>query len=456
MEQREQQLLARYYRVGFMIAGAGLLVATGSFTGERRRPDRGGAGAPGRVGAAGAGRDEPGPDEPGQGAGAGRRRAPRGQGAGPAHGEPPGVPQPGPPAGPHLPAGGGHPGRHPGRTAGSAPGGWWRPPSSRSWSSSCWARRCRRTGPCTIPSGPPCSAPPWCRPSCASGRCGWCRAPSSAWPTCSSARRASTSGPGVTESELLAMADVAVEGDVIETEERAFIHSIIEFGDTVVREVMVPRPDMVTIGADETVEVALERALEVGFSRVPAVELAGRRRGRDRLHQGHDPDGALRPRRRPGPGPSPRGPLRARDQAGLRPDARDAGRELPPGRGGQRVRRHGRAGHARGPHRGAGRGDRRRVRRRGGALRATGLGRAPGQRPATRRRGQRADPCRAPHRGLGHGRRAGVRPAGARPRSRGVGRGGRAAAGGRPGQRAPHRTGPDRAHRPSPTADTGE
>ncbi len=80
-------------------------------------------------------------------------------------------------------------------------------------------------------------------------------------------------GSGVTESELLAMADVAVEGDVIETEERALIHSIIEFGDTVVREVMVPRPDMVTIGADEPVEAVLERALEVGFSRMPAVEL---------------------------------------------------------------------------------------------------------------------------------------------------------------------------------------
>ena len=46
----------------------------------------------------------------------------------------------------------------------------------------------------------------------------------------------------MTESELLAMADVALEEDVIETEERALIHSIIEFGDTVVREVMVPRP----------------------------------------------------------------------------------------------------------------------------------------------------------------------------------------------------------------------
>ncbi|HZM57820.1 MAG TPA: hemolysin family protein, partial [Acidimicrobiales bacterium] len=79
-------------------------------------------------------------------------------------------------------------------------------------------------------------------------------------------------GSHVTESELLAMADVALEGDVIETEERALIHSIIEFGDTVVREVMVPRPDMVTIGAKETVEAVLARALEAGFSRLPAVE----------------------------------------------------------------------------------------------------------------------------------------------------------------------------------------
>jgi putative hemolysin len=55
---------------------------------------------------------------------------------------------------------------------------------------------------------------------------------------------------GVSESELLAMADVAHEEDVIEGHERELIHSIIEFGDTVVREVMVPRPDMRTLEAD--------------------------------------------------------------------------------------------------------------------------------------------------------------------------------------------------------------
>jgi len=85
-------------------------------------------------------------------------------------------------------------------------------------------------------------------------------------------KKGSYGGAAVTESELLAMADVAVEGDVIETEERALIHSIIEFGDTVVREVMVPRPDMVTIGGDESVEAALYIALAAGRSRMPAVE----------------------------------------------------------------------------------------------------------------------------------------------------------------------------------------
>jgi magnesium and cobalt exporter, CNNM family len=76
-------------------------------------------------------------------------------------------------------------------------------------------------------------------------------------------------GAYVTESELLAMADVAEEEDVIETEERAFIHSIIEFGDTVVREVMVPRPDMVAVDGRERVADVIEVAIAAGYSRIP-------------------------------------------------------------------------------------------------------------------------------------------------------------------------------------------
>jgi putative hemolysin len=73
----------------------------------------------------------------------------------------------------------------------------------------------------------------------------------------------------ITDSELKAMADVAHEEKVIENDERTFIHSIIDFGDTVTREVMTPRPDMVTVEGDVTVRDALEAALGVGYSRIP-------------------------------------------------------------------------------------------------------------------------------------------------------------------------------------------
>ena len=76
-------------------------------------------------------------------------------------------------------------------------------------------------------------------------------------------------GPFVSEEELLTMADVAVVEDVIEREERALIHSIIEFGDTVVREVRVPRTDMVVVEAVETVGDVLEQAIAAGYSRIP-------------------------------------------------------------------------------------------------------------------------------------------------------------------------------------------
>lgn len=76
----------------------------------------------------------------------------------------------------------------------------------------------------------------------------------------------------VTEAELLAMADVAHDEAVIEPEEREFIHSIIDFGDTVVREVMVPRPKMVALENTISVSDALVEALEAGYSRVPIYE----------------------------------------------------------------------------------------------------------------------------------------------------------------------------------------
>ena len=79
-------------------------------------------------------------------------------------------------------------------------------------------------------------------------------------------------GPFVTEEDLRTMADVAADEEVIEREERKLIHSIFEFGDTLVREVMRPRTDMVAIEADATIEAAIERAIDAGFSRVPVYE----------------------------------------------------------------------------------------------------------------------------------------------------------------------------------------
>jgi CBS domain containing-hemolysin-like protein len=79
-------------------------------------------------------------------------------------------------------------------------------------------------------------------------------------------------GPFVTEEEIRAAADVAADEQAIEKEERKLIHSIFEFGDTVVREVMKPRPDMVAISADATIEDGITRAIEGGFSRIPAYE----------------------------------------------------------------------------------------------------------------------------------------------------------------------------------------
>jgi CBS domain containing-hemolysin-like protein len=73
----------------------------------------------------------------------------------------------------------------------------------------------------------------------------------------------------ITESEILAMAEVAEGEDVIAPEERAFIHSVIEFGDTVVREVMVPRPDMRALETTASVSDGLRTALDAGYSRLP-------------------------------------------------------------------------------------------------------------------------------------------------------------------------------------------
>jgi putative hemolysin len=87
--------------------------------------------------------------------------------------------------------------------------------------------------------------------------------------------KARKEGPSVSEDELLALAGVAAEASVIEPSERALIESIIEFGDTIAREVMVPRTEMVTVGDDFRVDAAIEVAIAHGFSRLPAYGQGG-------------------------------------------------------------------------------------------------------------------------------------------------------------------------------------
>ena len=73
------------------------------------------------------------------------------------------------------------------------------------------------------------------------------------------------------EEQLLSMVDEATELDVLEEDDRELIHSIFEFSDTVVREVMVPRTDMVTIDGDATMGAAMGLFLSRGVSRVPVI-----------------------------------------------------------------------------------------------------------------------------------------------------------------------------------------
>ncbi|WP_422110970.1 hemolysin family protein [Galbitalea soli] len=73
------------------------------------------------------------------------------------------------------------------------------------------------------------------------------------------------------EEQLLSMVDEATELEVLEEDDRELIHSIFEFNDTVVREVMVPRTDMVTVDADAPLDTAMGLFLSRGVSRMPVL-----------------------------------------------------------------------------------------------------------------------------------------------------------------------------------------
>jgi len=78
-------------------------------------------------------------------------------------------------------------------------------------------------------------------------------------------------GPFASEAELRELVDLAEENRLIEAEESRMVHSVFELSDTIAREVMVPRTDMVFIERHKTLRQALSLALRSGFSRIPVV-----------------------------------------------------------------------------------------------------------------------------------------------------------------------------------------
>lgn len=82
-------------------------------------------------------------------------------------------------------------------------------------------------------------------------------------------------GPFASEDELREYVDRAEASNQIEAEERRMIHSVFDLGDTIVKQVMVPRPEVVFIEAQKTLRQATSLALRSGFSRIPVVGAGG-------------------------------------------------------------------------------------------------------------------------------------------------------------------------------------
>lgn len=78
-------------------------------------------------------------------------------------------------------------------------------------------------------------------------------------------------GPFASQAELLELVDQAKADALIEDDERQMIHSVFELGDTFVKEVMVPRTEVVFIERDKSLRQAMSLGLRSGFSRIPVI-----------------------------------------------------------------------------------------------------------------------------------------------------------------------------------------
>lgn len=82
-------------------------------------------------------------------------------------------------------------------------------------------------------------------------------------------RTTASAGVVASEEEIVAMTDAAVAAKILDVDEGAIIQSIVDFGDTIVREVMIPRPDVLATSADLTIDEATALMVERGVSRMP-------------------------------------------------------------------------------------------------------------------------------------------------------------------------------------------
>ena len=172
-------------------------------------------------------------------------------------------------------------------------------------------------------------------------------------------------GPFASEVELRELVDMAEQRGVVEHGERQMIQSVFELGDTIAREVMVPRTEVVWIERNKTVPQALALALRSGFSRIPvtgenADDMIGVVYLKDLARRAQDAERAR--------ATTVEEVMR---QVGYVPESKPVdellremqARAHPHGDRHRRVRRHRGAGHHRGHPRGDRRRDHRRVRR---------------------------------------------------------------------------------------------
>jgi CBS domain containing-hemolysin-like protein len=79
-------------------------------------------------------------------------------------------------------------------------------------------------------------------------------------------------GKSVTEEEIMTLVNVGQQDGTIEDDEKAMIYSVLQFNETIAREVMVPRLDMVAVEIETPLREALDEFIRSGHSRIPVYE----------------------------------------------------------------------------------------------------------------------------------------------------------------------------------------